>query len=187
MSERKQQILQAAINIIVEQGYGALTLRALARADGIKLGALQYHFKTKDDMLRALVGYIADEYRKIFEAMGADEDSVGFKELVEMIGMEPAEGILQTDKLMPQLWAMGQVEPLVADLVDDIYDHYLLFFEKKIEAVGGESPRAEAICIMSMIEGTILFLSEGKRWSADKDAVHETLFGFINAKYGENA
>ncbi len=69
----------------------------------------------------------------------------------------------------------------------DIYDHYLLLFEKKIEAVGGESPRAEAICIMSLIEGTILFLSEGKRWSADKDAVLETLFGFINAKYGENA
>jgi AcrR family transcriptional regulator len=30
MSERKQQILQAAIEIIVNQGYGNLTMRALA-------------------------------------------------------------------------------------------------------------------------------------------------------------
>jgi AcrR family transcriptional regulator len=187
MSERKQQILQAAINIIVEQGYGALTMRALARADGIKLGALQYHFKTKDDMLRALVSYLADEYQKVFKAMGTDLDSVSIKGLVGMIGMDPAGGALQFDKLAPQLWAMGQVEPLVADLVEDFYDQYLQVLEKKIEAAGGESPRAEAICIMSMMEGSILFLSEGKRWSADKDAVIETLLGFINAKYGEKA
>jgi hypothetical protein len=82
---------------------------------------------------------------------------------------------------------MGQVEPLVADLVEDFYDHYLRVLEKKIEAVGGESPRAEAICILSMMEGSILFLSEGKRWSADKDAVIEAVLGFINAKYGEKA
>lgn len=187
MTERKQQILQAAINIIVEQGYGALTMRALARADGIKLGALQYHFKTKDDMLRALVGYIANEYQKIFAAMDTDIDSIGIKGLVSIVGMDPLEGPFQVDKLAPQLWAMGQVEPLVADLVEDFYDHYLRVLEKKIEAAGGESPRAEAICILSMMEGSILFLSEGKRWSADKDAVTETLFGFINAKYGEKA
>ncbi|MDC0640728.1 TetR family transcriptional regulator [Porticoccaceae bacterium] len=46
MSERKQQILQAAIEIIVNQGYGNLTMRALARVIGIQLGGLQYHFST---------------------------------------------------------------------------------------------------------------------------------------------
>ena len=46
MSERKQQILQAAVDIIVDEGYGSLSMRALARASGIKLGALQYHFRT---------------------------------------------------------------------------------------------------------------------------------------------
>lgn len=185
MSERKQQILQAAIDIIVEQGYGGLTMRALARADGIKLGALQYHFKTKDDMLRGLVDYIANEYKKLLDAMDTDADSIDIEGLVKVIGVE-AVGTLQADKLLPQLWAMGQVEPLLADLLDDIYDQYLQILEKKIEAAGGESPRAEAICIMSMMEGSILFLSEGKRWSGDKDAVIEVVLDFIKAKYGEN-
>ena len=53
MSGRKQQILQSAIHIIAEEGYGALTMRALARASDLKLGALQYHYPTRDDMLRA--------------------------------------------------------------------------------------------------------------------------------------
>lgn len=44
MSGRKQQILQAAIDIIVDQGYASLSMRAVARASDVKLGALQYHF-----------------------------------------------------------------------------------------------------------------------------------------------
>ena len=73
MSERKQQILQAAVDIIVDEGYGSLSMRALARASGIKLGALQYHFRTSEDMLRALVAYIADIYQSNFDAIKANE------------------------------------------------------------------------------------------------------------------
>ena len=183
MSERKQQILQTAIDIIVGQGYDALTMRALARADGIKLGALQYHFKTRDEMLRGLVAYIADEYQKVFDSMDTDINSIGIDGIIAFLGVEPAEGALQVDRLWPQLWAMGLVEPLVADLVDDIYDQYVQTLEKKIAAAGGESPRAEAICLLSTVEGGILFLSKGKRWHKDAAAVNEILLDFIKAKY----
>ena len=52
---------------------GSLSMRALARASGIKLGALQYHFRTSEDMLRALVAYIADIYNSNFDAVKANE------------------------------------------------------------------------------------------------------------------
>ena len=42
MSERKQEIMQTAIEIIADEGYASLSMRALARAVGMKLGALQY-------------------------------------------------------------------------------------------------------------------------------------------------
>ena len=58
MSERKQEIMQTAIEIIADEGYASLSMRALARAVGMKLGALQYHFRTSDEMWRELVGYI---------------------------------------------------------------------------------------------------------------------------------
>ena len=53
VSDRKQEILQNAIHIIASQGYGKLTMRALARASGMKLGALQYHFRTWENVLQA--------------------------------------------------------------------------------------------------------------------------------------
>ena len=66
MNDRKNQILQIAIEIIANQGYARLTMRSLARAVGIKLGALQYHFSTSEEMLRALFGYVSEAYNRSF-------------------------------------------------------------------------------------------------------------------------
>ena len=58
---RKTEILRSAIELIADEGYGSLSMRALARASGMKLGALQYHFRTWDALLIALVDYIEAE------------------------------------------------------------------------------------------------------------------------------
>ena len=75
MGERKEQILQSALEIIATQGYGKLTMRALARASGLKLGALQYHFPTWEAVLRALAGYVSSEYTKSVESLEQKKDS----------------------------------------------------------------------------------------------------------------
>lgn len=183
MSERKQQLLQAAINIIVEQGYGNLSMRALARASDITLGAMQYHFRTREDMLRAVVGYIAAEYRQLFDLMEANNELDGINGILAFLEAEPAGDILQVDKLWPQLWAMGQVEPLVAELVDDIYAEYMQILESRLEVVGSVAPRAEAICLMSMVEGSMIFTGRGKRWESELTAVYEFVKDYYKAKY----
>jgi len=61
MSERREQILRVALGIIEDEGYSSLGMRALARASGIKHGAMRYHFRTWEDLLRALVDFIAIE------------------------------------------------------------------------------------------------------------------------------
>ena len=77
--ERKQEILQTAIEIIADEGYSSLSMRSLARASGMKLGALQYHFRTWEELLRSLVGYIDKYIREAFEAedLQLDSASVG--------------------------------------------------------------------------------------------------------------
>jgi AcrR family transcriptional regulator len=59
MTDRKREILQEAVNIIVTRGHAGLTMRAVARASGLKLGALQYHYPTRIDLVRALAEWIA--------------------------------------------------------------------------------------------------------------------------------
>ena len=66
--DRKKEILRAAIELIADEGYGSLSMRALARASGMKLGALQYHFRTWDALLVALVACIEEEFVSSFES-----------------------------------------------------------------------------------------------------------------------
>ena len=186
MSERKQQILQSAIEIIVNEGYGDLTMRALARANGIQLGGLQYHFPTWEHMLRALVAHTGEAYRRKFELMKVNQ-KLSIKAVMDLAVMEPADGNLQVDKLWPQLWAMGQVHPIVADLVDDIYDEYILILEDLLKKYGSTSPHAEALCLLSLGEGSTIFIGSGRRWEKDSSKVLEKFHEFIACAYGDDA
>ena len=185
MDDRKKEILQKAIEIIANEGYGSLGMRALARASGMKLGALQYHFRNREKMLRALVDYIATEYRRSFESLKSDDDPPGVREIVKFILDDSAGDALQSDGLWPQLWAMELVEPIVADLMEDIYAEYFNLLERALENEGSLAPHVEALCLMSLLEGTSIFVGSGRRWEVDREAVCDTVLEFIDSKYGE--
>ena len=51
----RERLLEAAAAIVSEQGVHDLTLEAVAAAAGVTKGGLIYHFKTKDELLGALV------------------------------------------------------------------------------------------------------------------------------------
>ena len=185
LSERQREILQSAIEILASEGYGNLTLRALARKSGMKLGALQYPFRTWGDMVRALAAYIADAYRQSFDALASSDERPGLEDFVRFIMDDVAGSSLQSDRLLPQLWAMARVEPLMAALLDDIYARYLRDLEACLADLGNPAPRADALALMSLLEGTTLFIGDGCRWADDADAVHDAVLAFVAARYGE--
>ena len=185
LSDRKHQILQAAIEIIASKGYGNLTMRALARASGIKLGALQYHFRTWDDMLRALAAYITDAYRRSWEALHLDAKEPSLQDLVRFIMDDPAGSKLSGDEFIPQLWAMAQVEPAIAEKMDELYAVYLNKLEKQLTALGSRAPAADALVIMSLLEGTMVFVGDDRRWANQRDAVRDSIRELLEARYGD--
>jgi AcrR family transcriptional regulator len=185
MTERQREILETALVIIAEDGYGNLTMRALARASGMKLGALQYHFSTRDDLLRALVDYIADELRERLDAATAGRDALSIRELAEFMLDDTVDEQYLTDMLWPQLWAMEQVEPLVSELLEDVYAEYLTLIEQAVQRAGATNSRAEALCLMSLLEAESLFAGKGRRWESDRQAMRETILKFIDERYGD--
>jgi AcrR family transcriptional regulator len=184
LSDRKQQILQAAIEIIASKGYGKLTMRGLARASGMKLGALQYHFRTWEDMLRALAAYIADAYQRSWEALHLSGEEASLQDLVRFIMDDPAGSTLSGDEFFPQLWAMAQVEPAMAEKLDEVYAVYLEKLEVRLTALGSRAPAADALAIMSLLEGTIVFVGSGRRWANHADAVRDAIRELLEARYG---
>lgn len=184
MSERKNEILQTAIEVIANEGYASLTMRALARACGIKLGTLQFHFRTSEDMLRALVDYISQAYHQSFRSLQERDEPPDLREIVIFVLDDKAGNAMCGDRLWPQLWAMQQVEPLVSDLVEDLYAYYVEILEHALEREGSSAPHAQALALISLLEGSTIFLGSGRRWATDAMAVRTAVLDFIDNRYG---
>ena len=185
LSDRKQQILQEAIAIIASKGYGKLTMRAVARASGMKLGALQYHFRTWEDMLRALAAYIGDAYQRSWEVLDLNGKEASLQDLVDFITNDPAGTELSGDEIFPQLWAMAQVEPAIAEKMDELYTVYLERLEERLIALGSRAPAADALAIMSLLEGAIVFVGDDRPWANQRDAVRDAIRELLEARYGD--
>ena len=185
--ERKREILQIAIEIIADEGYSSLTMRSLARASGMKLGALQYHFRTWEELLRALVGLIEQQIKNEWAYRGLDDGPTVYDIAVFMLEETSAPGdALLNDRLWPQLWAMEQVEPLVSDLLEEVYAEYMKLLVNAMEEAGVDSSHGEALCLMSLLEGESLFTGGGRRWEKDRGLVRDTILKFVENRYGKS-
>lgn len=54
-AERRQQILDAALQVFTSRGYRAGSMREVARVADMSLSTLMHHFNTKEDLLLALL------------------------------------------------------------------------------------------------------------------------------------
>lgn len=187
MSERKDQILRSALDIIATQGYGKLTMRALARASGLKLGALQYHFPTWEVLLRALAEYVSSEYTKSLESLDRESKSPTIVDVLRWYLQDSIGTTLRSDRLWPQLWAMSQVEPAMREALDDIFKTAIAWFEFHLTQAGSESPRLEALALLSIGEGSLLFTGRGCPWEKEAEPLCEAMLEFIEARYGKQA
>jgi AcrR family transcriptional regulator len=62
----RDRILRATMRLIGESGVGAVTNRAVAKAAGVSLGSLTYHFPSQADLLReSLHRFVDDEIGRI--------------------------------------------------------------------------------------------------------------------------
>ena len=85
----RDQIVQAALRLIGERGIGAMTNRAVARAAGVSLGSLTYHFPSQEDLLReAMHTFVDEEIARITAYARALADS----------GMAPTEAPDEVEK-----------------------------------------------------------------------------------------
>jgi AcrR family transcriptional regulator len=181
MSARKEQILLESIRIIAEEGYSSLSMRAVARASGLTLGALQYHFPTWEDLLRSLADHIGDKYWTAHSETTRDSEAPTLLATVQFI-LDDAPGTeIESERLFPQLWAMAQVEPVMKELLGNIYDHYTGILEEALTAEGIGEPQIYALGLMTLLESTSLFIELHPTSSETKKTERECVMAFVNS------
>lgn len=76
----KEAILRVCRQIVSEQGLSSLNMRAVAAACGASLGALYYHFPSKNDLLIATIESVWED---IFRLKDIETENLTFPEYIE--------------------------------------------------------------------------------------------------------
>jgi len=63
-TERRQQIIDATIEVLALRGYARITLTEIAKYAGLSQALVNFHFETKDQLLADTLEYLAEEYRR---------------------------------------------------------------------------------------------------------------------------
>lgn len=71
--ERRQQILDAAIQVFGRRGYHEATMQEIARSVGVSVGLIYQYYKDKEDLLYAVINDILDSYLREIPAAQAGE------------------------------------------------------------------------------------------------------------------
>lgn len=62
MTTSRTALLDAVVGIAAERGLDAASVREVATAAGVSIGAVQHHFPTKDDLLLAAFLHVSDAF-----------------------------------------------------------------------------------------------------------------------------
>lgn len=164
-----EQILRAALTILVEQGYRAVTMRAIAKACDMKLGNITYYFPTRDELVRALFDAVISSYEEAFDAISHDEGTSveeRFESLIRLI----LEDITtkKTTRFFPEVWALANHDPFVSERVDEVYRRARAVLNELIAELNPALPEDEretvALFISASLEGTTMFAGHDKPW-----------------------
>ena len=87
--ERKTAIVDTAVRLFAEKGFGGATTRELAKACGVSEPVLYQHFATKRELYSAMIGSICrieqDEDPALEAAREAEDDVAFFTRLAELL------------------------------------------------------------------------------------------------------
>ena len=120
--DSREQILRAALHLLVEQGHRALSMRKIAAECGMKLGNLTYHFASREDLIQALLDSVISAYEIEFTRI-VHNPQLPPEARLRLYCETVLEDLLtkKTTRLFPELWALSNHDPFVFERMHELY------------------------------------------------------------------
>lgn len=169
LNDKRVSILDAAREVLIEDGYAKFTLRGVAHRAGIHLKTLQYYFDTKGKLLAESLNYTLDNYyfnkyiqlyRGLDSMSSADALTVTIEYLLSDITDE------RTRKLFAEVWALAGRDAEAEQALDSLYSRHRQHLQMLISRVNPRLPvekvALRATLIAAQVEGLMLFMGTSK-------------------------
>lgn len=174
--QRILEILRAARDVLINEGYHQLTMRKVATTCGITVGNVNYYYPSKADLLKDLLDRVVEGYMLEFERIRGEHNESPLAQLEAIIRflMEDLASP-ETTAFFPELWALANHDAYSAERMDDIYESARSVFNHLIPKINPNLSKAQAaqvaLFISASIEGHTMFIGHGKAWNAEREAI----------------
>jgi AcrR family transcriptional regulator len=169
-TETVDAILKAALDVLLDEGANAFTIRRIAAKCGMKVGNVSYHFPRKEVLIQVLLDDLLDSYGKTLE-QNVRQPRLSTEERLRIVITICLDDICtkRTSHLFTELWALANHNAFVADRVRTFYQHvHDVIGEYVTElnpALSPEQVQTVSIFISSSMEGSTPFTGYGKPWA----------------------
>ena len=155
---KKQKILDCALRIMREQGDAGLTMRKIAECAGMRLSNLQYYFKSKDDVLAAMVTAYFDACEAELKQVAASSASLGARERTHRLVTEVLHhGMELSDmcRVFRELWAIATRNEVVRDEMNRYYKALCVVIADSVLGEKGDAGQKQRVSslLLPYIEG----------------------------------
>jgi AcrR family transcriptional regulator len=167
------KIVQAARELLMEEGSAQFSMRNVAARAGVHLANVQYYFKTREDLVRALLQETGARYRAAYDALiaSAPADRLGRFEAVVDFNLKDI-ATWETRRYFIQLWAL--LTTLDGDSGNLMSDLYAIDIQQLSDCIADLVPdtdpaevRRRASVLAALIEGLIVVRGAHSRSPAE--------------------
>ncbi len=164
--ERRAEIIQSSLELAAEVGIAKVSTQAIADRVGIAQGTVFRHFKTRNDIFRAVLKFVSDNVFKVLEAqMGSDKPAdvklqTFIKRHLAMVSkMKGIPRLIFSDRLHVE---DPELKKIVQDIVTRLTDNIATLIQDGIEEGVFDpdaNPEQMARMVVTLVQGSVM------RWS----------------------
>lgn len=162
VTERREQLVDATIEVLAEEGLARATTRRITDQAGLALGAFHYAFRSKDELLEAVIERVSSEVEDVLSDT-VDSDVQDVKEAVGRVVAGFWEFITESPQLQLAVYELtlhAVREPALRELAVKQYDRYTAAvaaaIDRSTDAPSGQQLDDLARSVMATIDGLVL-------------------------------
>lgn len=178
---RKQKlIIESSVDLLIDEGYHNFSLRKVAKRAEMSGGNLQHHFKTKEDLIDAMLDFLIDRYIEIFTKLSEEQIAPKdrLRKILEYVILDLNKK--STTIIFPELWSLSNHSKSVSDSLDKMYERYRAVLKDCIEqinpALSSNQIEKAALFMSASIEGHTIFIGYKRNWTHHTESIIEMAY-----------
>ena len=177
--ERRQKILEAALELFALSGFHATSISKIAQKAGISKGLIYNYFESKDQMLDAIIEGAMQEGDSIINQGNQQDPGANLKLMIEAFFTEMKQN-QHYWKLVSTLGLRAEF-PKINQLIRDRLMAYMEIIKQMLQQIGIENPGMEAKVLGATFDGIALhYLLGGEEYPL------EDVKNYLIDKYTKN-